>query len=97
MKGNQTLKTAIRDRVNQLQSQHRLQNQLRNHVMQTTQAIIAQLGETMAHVTQSATHKHVDLMERIARKNHQMVICHHHRRDMINNKNKMTKNHSLDV
>ena len=89
VKDNQTLKMAIRDRVNQLQSQHRLQNQLRNHVMQTTQAIIAQLGETMAHVTQSATHKHADLMERIARRNHQMVIYHHHRKDMINEATKL--------
>ena len=82
---------AIRDRVNQLQSQHQLQNPLQNHATQITQVTIVQPGETMAPVTQSATHKHVDLMERIARKNHQMVIYHHHRRDMINNKTELTK------
>ena len=86
MKDNQTLKMAIRDRVNQLQSQHQLQSQLQNLVTQITQAIIVQPGETMVPVTQSATHRHVDLTERIVRKNHQMVIYHHHRRDMINNK-----------
>ena len=86
VKDNQTLKMAIRDRVNQLQSQHQLQSPLQNLVTQITPVTIVQPGEMMAPVTQSATHKHADLMERIARKNHQMVIYHHHRRDMINNK-----------
>ena len=82
---------AIRDKVNHLQSQHQLQSPLQNLVTQITPVTIVQPGETMAPVTQSATHKHADLMERIARKNHQMVICHHHRRDMINNKTELTK------
>ena len=91
VKDNQTLKMATRDRANQLQSQHQLQNPLRNHATQIIQVTIVQPGETMAPVTQSATHKHADLMERIARRNHQMVIYHHHRRDMINNKTELTK------
>ena len=93
----QRLKMAIRDKVNQLQSQHQLQSPLQNHVMQITQVTIVQPGETMAPVTQSATHKHADLMERIARKNHQMVIYHHHRKDMINKANDLTKNHCLNI
>ena len=88
---------AIRDKVNQLQSQHQLQSPLQNHVMQITQVTIVLPGETMARVTQSATHKHADLMERIARKNHQMVIYHHHRKDMINKANDLTKNHCLNI
>ena len=88
---------AIRDKVNRPQSQPQLQNPLQNHVMQITQVTIVQPGETMAPVTQSATHKHADLMERIARKNHQMVIYHHHRKDMINNKNELTKNHGVNI
>ena len=82
---------AIRDKVSQLQSQHQLQNPLQNHVMKTIQVTIVQPGEMMEPVTPSATHRHADLMERIARKNHQMVIYHHHRRDMINDKKGIDK------